>query len=346
MPERLYRRRREQVMAYYMGVDIGASTVKLGLYHRSKGIIGTRMDYPARANEGPEATMQVIKSASSAILEQHGLSAGALTAAGACCPTPIDLEGMCVYPTNIDDSWRGVNVKELLSRTLGVPALLLNDGDAAAYREYQVRKDRKIESPLMAQLITGTGLGGSVIIAGDILVGPLPATELGHIPTDSSSDADHCGCGATGCAETKSSLMGLRNLVRRRQALGNVPLELQGEPMTVAKTLRRLSQQDQPLSDVTDIWRIYFANLGVLSRIISNAFGCNLIVISGGAQEREAGVSEAAYERFKSDAIGWIRETLEAGFPHLRNVRVEWAIDEIPDSACFGAAQYAAARIA
>jgi glucokinase len=332
-------------MSIYIGVDIGASTVKLGLYDTERGIIGSRRDYPARANEGPGATMAVIKDAAGRLLAENGIEPSGLAGAGACCPTPIDLDGMCVYPTNIDDSWQGVNVKKLLSDTLGVPAVLLNDGDAAAYREYQVRRAGGADSPLMAQLITGTGLGGAVIINGEILVGPLPATELGHIQTDSSPDADSCGCGSTGCAEGKSSLMGLRNLVRRRQARGDVPAELQGEPMSVAKTLRRLGQQDVPSEEVMGIWKTYFNNLGTLARIVANSFGCDLIVISGGAQEREDGASDEAYRRFLADGVRWIRENLEAGFPHLRQIKVEWAIDEIPDSACYGTAQYAAVHL-
>jgi glucokinase len=332
-------------MSYFIGVDIGASTVKLGLYESVQGIIGVRKDYPSRANEGPGATMEVIKAAATEILAEHGVSPADLKGAGACCPTPVDLDGMCVYPTNIDDSWLGVNVKKILSDTLGVPAVLLNDGDAAAYREYRVRSEKGEASPMMVQLITGTGLGGAIIVKGELLVGPLPATELGHIQTDSSSDADLCGCGSTGCAEMKSSLMGLRNLVRRRQEAGDVPAELQGDPMEVAKTLRRLVQQDTPDPAVTEIWKTYFTNLGSLARIAANTTGCDLIVISGGAQEREDGVSDSAFQRYLDNAILWIRENLEAGFPHLKQVKVEWAIDEIPDSAAYGTAQYAAAHL-
>jgi glucokinase len=107
----------------------------------------------------------------------------------------------------------------------------------------------------------------------------------------------------------KSSLMGLRNLVRRRQEAGDVPAELQGDPMAVAKTLRRLVQQDTPDPAVTEIWKTYFTNLGSLARIAANTTGCDLIVISGGAQEREDGVSDSAFQRYLDNAILWIGKT-------------------------------------
>jgi glucokinase len=67
-----------------------------------------------------------------------------------------------------------------------------------------------------------------------------------------------------------------------------------------------------------------------------------LIVISGGAQEREAAADEAAWRRFLDSGISTITTELQQSFPHLKDVRVEWAIDQLPDSAAYGAAAYAA----
>jgi glucokinase len=328
-------------MSIYLGIDIGASTVKLGLFDPEKGVIGERLDRPSSASEGPDATVNVIKTATSELLQANDLQFKDLKAIGASCPTPIDASGMCVYPTNIDRSWQGVNVRQKLSEALQLPALLLNDGDAAAYREYRVREVQNKASSCMAQFITGTGLGGALIINGKIWSGPAVSAELGHICIDSSENADRCGCGARGCVETRASLLGLRNMVKHRQAKGNVPEALQGEPMEVAKTLRRLGQMDDPLSDVVAIWQEYFTSLGIAARNVVNILGCDLIVISGGAQEKEKAASDGAYQRFKQDAIASIRQGIDQSFPHLSQTRVEWSLDTLLDSAAYGAAQYA-----
>ncbi|MFO7030334.1 ROK family protein [Limnospira fusiformis CCALA 023] len=327
-------------MSVYLGIDIGASTVKLGLFDPEKGIIGERLDRPSSASEGPDATVNVIKTATSELLEANDLQFQDLKAIGACCPAPIDASGMCVYPTNIDRSWQGVNIAQKLSDTLQLPALLLNDGDAAAYREYRIREAQNKASSVMAQFITGTGLGGALIINGKIWSAPAVSAEFGHICIDSSENADLCGCGARGCAETRASLLGLRNMVKHRQAKGNVPEALQGDPIEVAKTLRRLGQMDEPLSDVVAIWQEYFTSLGIAARNVVNTIGCDLIVISGGAQEREKTASDGAYQRFKQDAIACIRQGIDHSFPHLTQTRVEWSIDTLLDSAAYGAAQY------
>lgn len=333
-------------MSIYLGIDIGASTVKLGLFDSEKGVIGDRLDNPSRASQGPDATINVIKTAAQDIFKTNNINPQDLKGIGACCPTPIDPSGLCIYPTNIDHSWQGVNVKQKLADSFNLPVLLLNDGDAAAYREYAVREAQNQSSSSMAQFITGTGLGGALIINGKIFCAPGVAAELGHILTDTSDNADLCGCGATGCVETRASLLGLRNMVKHRQAKGNVPEQLQGDPMEVAKILRELGQDENPLQDVTDIWHEYFTNLGRAVRTVLNIVGCDLIVISGGAQERRNNASDRSYERFKTDAIGWIRHEIDHSFPHLKNTRVEWSIDTLPDSAAYGAAQYASIMLA
>ncbi|MEX2445092.1 MAG: ROK family protein [Alkalispirochaeta sp.] len=329
-------------MQHFLGVDIGASTVKLGLIDAVGTILGTRHDYDSHARSGPQATMDVIAAAVPRIMQENGVAVSELAAVGACSPTPVSADGFCVYPTNIDPSWKGVNVKDLLSRTLGIPAYLLNDGDAAAYREYAVRAAIGTASKGMVQFITGTGLGGSIIINGEVFAGPGVTAELGHVITDTSATADRCGCGALGCAETRASLMGLGNIVRHHQQAKTLPEVLSGDPSLVARKLRALVQTAAPLPEVEAIWQEYFTHIGRAARTVANTVGCDLIVISGGAQEREADADDAAWRRFLDSGIDTITTELHQSFPHLKQVRVEWAIDQLPDSAAYGAAAYAA----
>ncbi len=329
-------------MQHFLGVDIGATTVKLGLIDESGAIIGSRRDYDSQARSGPDATMNVIADAAPQLLRDNGIDPRSLVAVGACSPTPVSAEGLCIFPTNIDSSWEGVNVKEKLALRLGVPAFLLNDGDAAAYREYAVRVAGGDASRCMAQFITGTGLGGSLIIDGEVFAGPIMGNELGHVVTDTSDTADRCGCGAMGCAETRASLTGLANLVRRYQERQTPIAELEGNPDTVARALRRLVQDPNPLPEVQAIWREYFVHIGRAARSVANVVGCDLIVISGGAQEREKGADASSWRRFLDTGLSIVTDELRQSFPHLSRVRVEWATDEVPDSAAYGAAAYAA----
>lgn len=328
-------------MDVFLGVDIGASVVKLGLHRAGVGPIGTRHDFPSHAAVGPDATMQVVAEALDGVISAAGVARGELAAVGVCCPTPVNADGMSVYPTNIAASWKGANVRDMVGQVVGLPSVLLNDGDAAAYREYDVRRRTGREGRCMVQFITGTGLGGSIIVEGRVWVGPLVAGELGHIVTDTGDEADRCGCGGIGCAETRASLTGLAHLVRRRCHGNDVPEPLRGDAKQGARSLRALAQQAVVHPLVHQIWDEYFTHVGRAARNVANTLGPDLIVLSGGAQERETGAPAEAHARFLEHGRSVVLRELGGSFPHLSQTRVEWAVDELADSAWCGAAAYA-----
>ena len=285
--------------------------------------------------------MKVVAEAIDGVLEAAGIARKELTAVGVCCPTPVNADGMSVYPTNIAAGWRDANVRDIVEQTVRLPSVLLNDGDAAAYREYDVRRKTGREGRCMVQFITGTGLGGSIIFEGRVWVGPLVAGELGHIVTDTGDEADQCGCGGIGCAETRASLTGLTNLVRRRCGGADVPEELHGDARRGAMALRRLAQRSHVHPLVHQIWDEYFTHIGRAARDVANTLGPDLIVLSGGAQERESDGTTEGYARFLERGRAVVLRELNGSFPHLAETRVEWAIDELADSAWCGAAAYA-----
>ncbi len=328
----------------WLGIDIGASTVKLGLLGPDNKPLGERRDYASRAKTGPSSTMAVIAEGVGEILAEHGLQKSDIAGIGASMPTPVTEDGSCIYATNIHPSWVDLNVRSAITKATELPVILMNDGDAAAYREYTLRIEKNSASEAMAQFITGTGLGGSVILRGELLSAPGVVAELGHVITDTGPDMDRCGCGAMGCAETRASLTGLANLVRHRVPENTDLPDLRGDPLDVAKRLRRLGQAETVHQTVHAIWHEYFMHIGRAARSVANVLGCDLVVLSGGAQEREAGASTEAWTRFLDEGLGWIREELSTSFSHLRSLRVEWSIDPLPDSAAYGAAAYARHR--
>ena len=74
-----------------------------------------------------------------------------------------------------------------------------NDGNVAAYAEYQLNYKNKVENLIM--LTFGTGIGGGIISNGKILRGGSNAGELGHILISDDSQIQ-CNCGKRGCLES------------------------------------------------------------------------------------------------------------------------------------------------
>jgi glucokinase len=100
---------------------------------------------------------------------------------------------------NLPTQWRNVEVARILGSRLGCSIRLLNDVRTATLGE--LRYGHGQSAGTMAFFALGTGVGGGVVIDGQLRLGPLGAAgELGHqtiLP-----DGPRCGCGNRGCLET------------------------------------------------------------------------------------------------------------------------------------------------
>jgi glucokinase len=102
---------------------------------------------------------------------------------------------------------------QLLTERLGVPVVLQNDGDATAYAEY-VRGAGRGARTLVA-IALGTGVGGGVVINGQVLVGSGGlGGELGHLQVE--PDGSRCTCGGVGCLELYASGRAVAEAARGR----------------------------------------------------------------------------------------------------------------------------------
>ena len=108
-----------------------------------------------------------------------------------------------------------------------VPVIVENDANCAGWGEYVHGAGQGHTN--MVALTVGTGLGGAVVLNGQLYRGSFGmGSELGHIPM--VPDGDFCGCGLRGCAERYTSGNALehfaRSAVRRRPQEDSRLLEL------------------------------------------------------------------------------------------------------------------------
>jgi len=103
-------------------------------------------------------------------------------------------------------------LKALLEPKVGLPVVVENDANAAAYGEFKVGAGKAYDSLLMVTL--GTGVGGGFVLNGKIFEGSrFGAQEVGHICIDRSKSRS-CTCGRHGCWEAFASGTGLRITIR------------------------------------------------------------------------------------------------------------------------------------
>lgn len=116
--------------------------------------------------------------------------------------------------------WKGViPFAQMLSQKFGVPAVLTNDANAAAFGEMTYGAARGMKNFIMITL--GTGVGSGIIVDGKVVYGHDGfAGELGHTNVV-RENGRLCGCGRKGCLEAYASATGVARSAREILSSGN-----------------------------------------------------------------------------------------------------------------------------
>ena len=161
-----------------LGIDVGGSGVKGAIVDLNNGqLVGERfrLDTPQPAT--PEAVTSTI-----AEVVRHFDWTGPL---GVTYPGVV-VNGVVKTAANVDQSWIGTNVAEVISAALGGQKVtVLNDADAAGLAEQHFGAGRN-QCGVVVLLTFGTGIGSAVIHDGMLL----PNTEFGHIEVE-GREAEH-----------------------------------------------------------------------------------------------------------------------------------------------------------
>ena len=205
---------------YKFGVDVGGTTVKIGLFSgdgklEEKYEIATdKSDQGAHIIEHIAAKLdEIIAEKSYGILDCMGVGIG--------LPGPVD-RGMILGCVNL--GWGIFSIVEEFSKAFhNVPVYAGNDANTAALGEYVAGAGKGMKNMMMVTL--GTGVGGGIIIDGRILEGANGgAGEIGHIPVN-PQEQDICGCGKKGCLEQYASATGIVRIAEKlRKENGNTAL--------------------------------------------------------------------------------------------------------------------------
>lgn len=191
-------------MNYIYGIDVGGTTVKLGLFQED-GKLMEKWEIPTRKENGGAHIIGDIGAALKENIDAHGIQADELVGAGVGVPGAVlsfEKVNECV---NL--GWGQVNVAEELGTLLGCPVKVTNDANVAALGELWVGAAKDYNSAVMVTL--GTGVGGGMIVDGQIINGSHGyGGEIGHM-TVNPSETRKCNCGKTGCLELYASATGI-----------------------------------------------------------------------------------------------------------------------------------------
>ena len=187
---------------YTLGIDIGGTNTVVGVVDENFNIL-SRVSFKTLAPRSPEALCGDIRSAAEMAAEKANIKYSEICAAGADSPGVIS-KGICEFANNL--GFVDVPLEKMINAALGVPTVLSNDGNAAAYGEFIAGCGKGKNS--LAMLTIGTGIGGGFV---SVIDGKLSfddfGAEMGHFVVNSKGRK--CSCGSRGCIETYCSATAL-----------------------------------------------------------------------------------------------------------------------------------------
>jgi glucokinase len=204
-----------------IGVDIGGTKILAGIVTEDGQVLATARRATPRndANDVLDLVGDVVNelvAGSSTPLDGVGLGVAGL----------VDADRSRVYfAPNL--RWSQVPVRALLEASTGLPVVVENDGNVAAWGEFRFGAGKGVKD--LTLVTVGTGIGGGIVINGALFRGAHGvAGEIGHI--NAVPDGRPCGCGRNGCLEQYASGNALvreaRLLAAERRPEANALLEL------------------------------------------------------------------------------------------------------------------------
>ena len=267
-------------MTLTIGVDVGGTKVAGGVVDEHGNIVASnRRDTPAADQAGTRDTIVEV-AAELARQYPEAIAIGIGAAAW------IDAAGSTVlFAPNL--AWRDEPLRDYVTKAVGLPTVLENDANVAAWAEFRFGAGRDADDS-MVMITVGTGIGGGIVLNGSLWRGANGiAGELGHI--ESVPDGHPCGCGRLGCLEQYASGKALlrfgRAGARQEPDRARLLLELAGgDPLAITgqQVTRAAQEGDEVARDAfTQIgyW------LGVSMADLAQIFDPQLLVVGGGVIE-------------------------------------------------------------
>ena len=193
-----------------VGIDVGGTTVKLGLFETT-GRLMDKWEIPTRTEDGAKNILPDIAASVRKKLEDLEIDLEDVIGAGMGIPGPVLPDGSVTLCVNL--GWRDMNPQRELSALLdGLPVKSGNDANVAALGEMWQGGGKGFSDIVMVTL--GTGVGGGVIIDEKIVAGRHGlGGEIGHIHAR-DEETESCNCGGVGCLEQIASATGIAKFVK------------------------------------------------------------------------------------------------------------------------------------
>jgi len=263
-----------------LAVDLGGTKIIAAIIS-DKGQVMAREYYLTLAEEGPQPVIDRILSAIDHLLGSVNLDSSKLHSISLAAAGAIDLDkGLVTLSPNLP-GWHNIPLRDIVKEKHRVNTFLINDASAAALGEHHFGVGRGVNNLVLLTL--GTGIGGGIIIDGELYSGRCgSAGEIGHTTID--VNGPRCSCGNVGCLEMLASGTAIAKEAIRRISQGEMSsltkiLDGKAGNITAEEVSLAAQNGDSLALEVISQAATY---LGVAMVNLVNIFNPEMIIIGGG----------------------------------------------------------------
>ena len=268
---------------YLVGVDMGGTKILAGVFKHSLECVGSSK-LSTKSQRGVEAVIERVARCVRDAVDEADLSLKQVAGVGIGAPGAVDsIEGRVIFAPNLE-GWKDVPLKKALEKHLGVPVFVENDCNIAVLGVHVA--ELKAKPMNLIGIFVGTGIGGGLILNGDLYGGyNHTAGEIGHMVLDISGPK--CGCGNKGCFEALASRTAIFQQIKAGVKDGQKTLltEMLGADLSDLRSgdLRKAIRRGDKFVDKVVESAAEYIGIGIANLV--NIFSPEVVVLGGGVLE-------------------------------------------------------------
>jgi glucokinase len=272
-------------MTRYGGIDLGGTKIQAVVTDDRHEVLGTSR-HATPTTGGPGAVAEEIVTALREAAAEAGVPMGELAAVGVGSPGVVDDEAGTVTSARNLSEWEGAyDLRSVLEAAVGAPVALGNDVDVATDAEFHLGAGKPHQS--MLGVFWGTGVGGGLVLDGQMWRGRGAAGEIGHMCV--KMDGALCPCGRRGCMEAYAGRGAMEAYAREKVKSGSKTMlfklmEEKGKQRLASGIWARALERDDKLAHQIIDRAVEALGAAIASAL--NLIDVEAVIIGGGLGDR------------------------------------------------------------
>lgn len=296
----------------YLGIDIGGTSVKIGLVNKNGEILKTH-NYSVNFDNYNTPIFETVKKSVRIFLQDNNILEDPLEGIGISATGQVDSNsGVIVGVGGNIKNWCGTEIKKELEDIYKIKTTVVNDANSMIIGEKWVGKAKGYNNVI--GITIGTGVGGGIIVDSKILLGHIGiAGELGHFSIDTKGKK--CTCGNVGCYEQYASMTALiKDVIQKYDTIDN--LSVKKEDINGEYIFEELERENLQIKEIVESW---IENIGKGLVSLTHIFNPEIILIGGAVSKQENLFIEPLRKYVLSHVMEKFGETLKLEAAELGN---------------------------